>query len=125
VVLFGVDKTTSRELIEAADEFISIENLFGITPSPKIDIGLLYDEQDPLEWFIMKIEELQKSHAFLGLGFLNKKIMPDRVDLITKSIEAGILVKYKVDNPSNPSFPTSACKLNEEHPLVKKLLKKT
>lgn len=125
VVLFGVEKTTSKELIDAADEFISIENLFGITPSPRIDIGLLHEEEErSLEWLIIKIEELQKSHAFLGLNLLSKKIMPDKMDLITKAIETGILIKYKVDNPEKQGFPTSACKLNEENPLVKKILKK-
>lgn len=126
VILLGVEITTSKDLIESADEFIPIEKLYGITPSPKIDIGLLHEEEEAsLEWLIIKIEEMQKSQSFLGLNFLTKKIMPEKLDLISKAIETGILIKYKVDNPAKEGFPTSACKLNEEHPLVKKFLKKT
>lgn len=125
VVLFGVDKTTSRELIEAADEFVTIENLFGITPSPKIDTGLLHEEEEvSFDWLISKIDELQKVHSFLGLNFITKKVMPDKKNLIAKAIDEGILIKYSIENPSKPEFPTSACKLNEENPLVKKFLKK-
>jgi len=44
--------------------------------------------------------------------------------MITISIDREILVKYKVDNPEKKEFPTSACKLNPDHPFVKKFSKK-
>ena len=129
VIIFGVEKTTSKELKETADTFMSIEGLYGITPSPMVDIeavdftGELSEEI--WESFIKKVDELQKSHPFLGLNYLSKELMSGKKDMIAKSLDKEILVKYKVDNPRKPEFPTSACKLNEENPLVKKFLKKT
>jgi hypothetical protein len=50
--------------------------------------------------------------------------MPGKINLIAKAIDDGFLIKYSIENPNKPGFPTSACKLNEENPLVKKFLKK-
>jgi len=129
VIIFGVEKTTSKELKETADTFMSIESLYGITPSPMADIKAanLAEELSEETWesFIKKVDELQKSLPFLGLNYLINELMPGKKELIVKSLDKGILVKYKVENPCKPEFQTSACRLNEENPFVKKILKKT
>lgn len=125
VIIFGVEKTTSHELVDSSDEFITIEKLFGITPSPKAGAELLHEEEEiDFDALIGKIDELQKCHSYLGLKFLDQKLLPGQADLITKAIDMGILIKYRMPNPGNPSgFQTSACKLNEENPEVKRVLK--
>ena len=72
VILIGVEKTTSKDLIDSADEFISIEKLFGITPSSRVEARSLdMEAEGSWEWFIRRIEELQESHSFLGLKYRN------------------------------------------------------
>lgn len=128
VIIIGVEKTTSKELIDTADTFMSIESLYGITPSPMIDTEGLDSagelSEETWESFIKKVDELQKSLPFLGLNYLIKELMCGKKDIVSKSLDKGILIKYKVENPHKPEFQTSACKLNEENPLVKKFLKK-
>lgn len=126
VVLIGVEKTTSRELRESADSFISIENLFGINPSQK-DVAERpsdFDKEETWEWFVNRIEELEKSHSFLGLKYLTQTLLPDKKTMVAVAIERGILSTYKVDNPAKKEFPTTACRLNHDDPVVKKSLKK-
>ena len=75
--------------------------------------------------FIRLIDELEGKHRFLSVKWLNQtKLAEDPAlrESLQVAIEEGIVELYSVDNPKNPEFPTTACKLARENPVVKKVV---
>ncbi len=126
VHVIGVSRTTSNDLMMFADDFTQIEGMLGISPvravavehTPRLELGML----------IQRLDTLEKGNLpFVGLKMLINKLltgMGDPQALINQSIGEEIIVTYSVPNPYKPEFPTTACKLNREHPLVAGTLSK-
>lgn len=75
--------------------------------------------------FIRRIRDFEAGHRFLSVKWLretkfaNEREMQDTLQI---AIDREMLVTYYVDNPKNPVFPTLACRLNREHPVVRETL---
>lgn len=75
--------------------------------------------------FIRRIRDFEVSHRFLSVKWLretkfaNEREMQETLQI---AINMEMLLTYYVDNPKNPLFPTLACKLNWEHPVVREIL---
>jgi hypothetical protein len=75
--------------------------------------------------FLRRIRDLEKNHPFLSVKWLDQKRFAERPEdqpTLQIAIKKGILITYSLPNPTNPGFPTLACRLNREHPLVTRVL---
>jgi hypothetical protein len=75
--------------------------------------------------FIRRIRDLQAGNRFLSVKHLRETVFkgePDSQEALQIAIDRKMLSTYYQDNPKNPQFPTLACKLNSEHPLVREIL---
>jgi hypothetical protein len=78
---------------------------------------------DTMPELIRLVHNLENSRMkFVGLKFLRDKHGIPQT-LISEAISVGILQTYKVDNPTNPDRPVTACRLVKEHRAVKEILK--
>lgn len=71
--------------------------------------------------FIRRMAELEKSHNFLSVKWLHQdKFLddPPMRECLQTAIDEGVVKTYPVDNPKNPGFPVTACKLDRDNPLV-------
>jgi hypothetical protein len=78
------------------------------------------DEMDEL---IRVVKSTEPRFQWLALSHLRDRLLRrgdvgDRMALINRAIEDGVLLVEKVPNPRNASFPTSAARLNKRHPRV-------
>lgn len=75
--------------------------------------------------FVRRIRDLQAHNRFLSVRMLREKAFgdePESQEALQVAIDRKMLSTYYVDNPKNPQFPTLACRLNAEHPVVKEIL---
>jgi hypothetical protein len=75
--------------------------------------------------FVRRINQLESQHRFLSVKWLNEKKFADDPALqeaLQIAIKNGILELYSIDNPNNPDFKTSVCRLIRGHPTVRKIL---
>ncbi len=123
VVVFGVSRTTSNDLVMFADSFTQIEGLLGIAPvkAAPTQTGTRTD----MSMLIQRLETLEQGNLpFVGLKMLINRLLTgigDPQALINQAIGEEIVSTYSVPNPYKPEFPTTACRLNREHPLVQKV----
>lgn len=74
---------------------------------------------------IRTLAHLEEKLPFVSVKYLRQKVFASGPDLQRNfqfAIDSGILKTYAVENPSNRAHPTTACKLNRDHPLVKLVL---
>ena len=127
VFVCAVKADTSQDLQEAADEFLALEDLFGVVAIPKLSL------LEGVDWeaFVGQLSSLESALPFVGLKYYRNKILsesivgdqPDaEVKCINEAIAQGIIEVYKVDNPELPQFQTSAIRLKRESPIVKLIL---
>lgn len=118
VHVVAVEKTMSKDVMSFANQFTTIEALLGMLPPAAYD----------MEMMIRKLDSAEGGKPFVGLKyFLRTLAGSDIVDrktyeLVNQAIAEGIIHTYKVPNPKDEMFPTTACKLNREHELVKRVL---
>jgi hypothetical protein len=75
--------------------------------------------------FVRRINELENEHKFLSVKWLNETKFatePAMQEALQIAIKDRILELYSLENPKNPSFLTTACKLAKQHPIIKKVL---
>jgi len=109
-------------------EFLPIRNLDTTKPtettpaeSKPIPGSISYD------WlpFIRRIRDLRAEHRFLSVKMLREKAFgnePESQEALQIAIDREMLSTYYIDNPKNPQFPTLACELNSEHPIVREII---
>lgn len=118
VHVVAVEKTMSKDVMSFANYFTTIEALLGILPPA------MYD----MEMMIRRLETAEFGKPFVGLKyFLRVLAGSDIVDrktyeLVNQAISEGVIETYKVPNPKDELFPTTACRLNREHELVKRVI---
>ncbi len=74
-----------------------------------------------VNWII----EHESKYSFLSVKFLREKVFgrdPVVQEALQFAIENGVLETYDQPNPKNPSWPTKACRLKRNHPLVQGIL---
>jgi hypothetical protein len=113
---------------QMSSEFSPIGNLDTIrssvtipTTSKPIPGSISYD------WvpFIRRIRDLQAGNRFLSVKHLRETVFknePDSQEALQVAIDKEMLSTYYHDNPKNPQFPTLACKLNSEHPVIREII---
>jgi hypothetical protein len=70
----------------------------------------------------------ENKYSFLSVKFLREKVFgrdPVVQEALQFAIENGVLDTYDQPNPKNPSWPTKACRLKKEHPIVQGILGET
>lgn len=132
VIICGVTGTISREMISIAEPFIPIERLLKLEDAPGVIV-----RREPISYnwvpFITALSKAEGILPFVGFKlFKNDWLTPsmgpvesfeDRSKLMNEAVTLGIAEVYKVDDPEYP-HPTSAIRLNREHPLVKEAFNK-
>jgi hypothetical protein len=74
--------------------------------------------------FIRRIHQLASENKFLSVKWLDQTKFADAPvarEELQIAIKDGILERYTIENTRNPSYPTRACKLNRQHPAVKRV----
>ena len=69
--------------------------------------------------------ENKKNFKFFGVKHLRETVFvsdPVAQDALQYAIDRGLVELYKVPNPKRPAFPTTALRLNLNHPLVQQIL---
>ena len=75
--------------------------------------------------FIRRIRDMETHNRFLSVRMLREKAFPgdpSTQEALQIAIDKGLLSTYYVDNPKKPRFPTKACKLNRDDPVVRTVL---
>jgi len=70
----------------------------------------------------------QSEYAFFSVKVLRERVFArDRAvqEALQFAIDEGILETYDQPNPKNPAWPTKACRLKREHPVVREILGET
>lgn len=135
------EKSKAREAIYAQiDSFLgTLKEQIGVEFSPIRDLNSIKSvettptESGPIpgsisyDWipFVRRIRDLQAANRFLSVRMLREKVFgdePDSQEALQIAIDRKMLSTYYVDNPKNPQFPTLACELNSEHPVVKEII---
>ncbi|MBT9135378.1 MAG: hypothetical protein DDT34_00429 [Firmicutes bacterium] len=96
--------------IDYENVYWSTKNSYGFTP----ETGRLVDGLE------------RSCMLFVGLKLLTNRVLGSLADpqkVVSRAINDGILETYKVPNPVNADFPTTACRLNREHPFVQEILR--
>jgi len=135
VIAVGPRPGTSAELRRSVDRFVAFDSLKGTTrtapaePAPEGAKDLVDFESYDWGRFLRLIDELESRLNFVGLKYLNHKVLnrencgfDDRARkqaLINHAIDEGILEVYRIDNIESGADPVSACRLGREHELVK------
>ncbi|ADG07644.1 hypothetical protein Btus_3020 [Kyrpidia tusciae DSM 2912] len=125
--LCGFQSYTHRALREWAETFTALDHREEITRDRIREAGPQISEGD-LEQVIHVLAGMQERLPFVGFGLLQRELTrryPYRFgfeDILNAAKNEGILEVYKVPNPNNPDFPTTAVRLNREHPLVRETL---
>lgn len=123
VFIVGVDRTTSKDLKQFADGYSTVESILSIDAETTVGGALVTPD---IAYLIRKIDCMEQSRmAFVGLRLVTTRILSNLADpqgLVSRAINDGILETYKVPNPMNTDFPTTACRLNREHPFVQEIL---
>ena len=74
------------------------------------------------------IVENEGKFRFFSVKFLREKVFksdPAVQEALQFAIDQGILETYELKNPANPSWPTTACRLNRSHPVIRDILGET
>lgn len=118
VHVVAVEKTMSKDVMSFVNQFTTVEQLMGILPPA------LYD----MEMMIRRLDTVEYGKPFVGLKYflrvLSGSDIVDRktYELVNQAIAEGIIETYKVPNPKDALFPTTACRLARDHEIVKKVL---
>ena len=118
VHVVAVEKTMSKDVMSFVNQFTTVEALLGILPPA------MYD----MEMMIRRLDAAEYGKPFVGLKyFLRVLAGSDIVDrktyeLVNQAISDGTIETYKVPNPKDELFPTTACRLNRGHELVRRVL---
>jgi hypothetical protein len=130
IVVTGVRSDTGRELMRGADRFLPLEEVMGIRPSRPSE-PVIWEGYD---WtgFVRLIRDLDRKLNFVGLRYVATKVLNphncglsdrgQKQELLNRAIDSEIIIPYQVENIEEGGEPVSACRLNEEHPLVQELL---
>lgn len=127
LIVCALTNSASPEIITISNPFVSIESLLNIT----VTTSTLISPKPKYNWeeFINLLAKAEKTLPFVALklfrdqwlSFENPKL---RGRIVNEAIDEGIAKTFNQPNPKNPSFPTTAIKLNRSHQLVKEILEK-
>jgi hypothetical protein len=132
IVVCAIRSDTGRELIRGSDKFVPLEELLGIRTGRQSQ-PVLWDDYD---WtgFIRLIRDLDRKLNFVGLRYVATKVLnphncglsdrSQKQELLNRAIDTGIIDPYQVENIEEGGEPVSACRLNEENPLVVETLRR-
>jgi hypothetical protein len=118
--VLGPQRTAEAEAIQKGIQEV-VSNAF---TAVKAQVGPTSIEYD---WgpFVRRIDELERSHKFLGVGLLHKQVFgsePDMKEALQFALKNGILEKEFVPNLPGQDRPVRACKLNRLNEIVLKAL---
>lgn len=121
VHVVAVEKTMSKDVQSFANYFTTTEVLLGIAPPQMHDMELM----------IRRLDSAEYGKPFVGLKYFLRILSGSEIvdrktyELVNQAISEGIIETYKVPNPKDELFPTTACRLNREHEAVRRLLSTT
>jgi len=75
--------------------------------------------------FVRRIRALEKGNKFLSVKWLRETKFADDTkaqEELQTAIDRNMLEIYFIENPRNPKYPVSCCRLNKEHPTVRQIL---
>lgn len=138
VVLFGFEKNTA-ELARAVCVFSPLDEFVETDPNGDHETPPFAEEGEPaladkFDWepFIQLMNRLEQHLPFVSLKYLKNNVLntmhgcsnsqESKAGLIRDAIRMKFLETYKIPNPRNPNFPTTACRLNRRHPDVRSSL---
>jgi hypothetical protein len=75
---------------------------------------------------VRRVHGLEAQNRFISLKWLNETKFgadPAMRETLQAAIKNRIVELYQIDNPKNPVFPTTACRLAVTHPTVVRVLR--
>jgi hypothetical protein len=81
-----------------------------------------------LPTLIKWIVKHESKYNFFSIKFLREKVFardPVLQEALQFAIDNGVLETYDQPNPKNPAWPTKACRLKRDHPVVQGILGET
>lgn len=80
------------------------------------------------DWYKLftALDMQERNNSYVGTKRFMEKVLAgnrENVDALQFAMDNNIIIRYKVPNPKDPVFPTSAIKRNKGHPLVNQYLK--
>lgn len=118
VHVVAVEKTMSKDVMSFVNYFTTIETLLGIVPPAMHD----------MEMMIRRLDSAEYGKPFVGLKYFLRVLAGSEIvdrktyELVNQAISDGVIETYKVPNPKDELFPTTACRLNRSHELVRRVL---
>lgn len=100
-------------LLLVAMNFVS---RFFLERQVKYEIRFVPGTANLLKWMINN----EKEFKFFSAKFLREKVFKndkETLGALQFAIDSGLLETYKVHNPKNPNFPTTAVRINRDHPM--------
>jgi hypothetical protein len=140
IVLMGFEQYVRAELTAAVKSFEPLDDFFqpgqfvGSDTPPSPDDYAAEGRTDQFDWepFIALLARLEQSLPFIALKYLKNQVLTpahgcdntqeSKARLIRDAIRLRLIETRKIPNPHNPSFATTACRLNRTHALVKRAL---
>ena len=126
----AVGLSTARELFTLSDGVFPLEVRLGLTQKAT-QLPLTPPE---VEWriFVLRLSSLESKLPYVVRNYLRDRILEPSMDcgetleererFLNKAVEDGIVVEYELENPKLPGRTVTACRLNRENDLVKRIL---
>lgn len=140
VIVFGCEDTTSADLSETATRFIPLDDSITAEPVNREDTPPSPEDMDfnhpttGFDWnpFLLLMDRLEQHLPFVSLKYLKNQVLTpvhgcdnsqeSKASLIREAIRMKFIETYKIPNPKNPNFATTACRLNRKNQTVRRIV---
>ncbi len=129
VILAAFERSISEEVAEIAGvETVYLENILG---TPK---SVAPSAERRVDWapFIRLLLSLELRYGYVGYRGLKEKLDAsvgcggsenEKRHFMDMATQQEIITLEKMNNPKNPEFPLTVCRLNRRHPIVQSILR--
>jgi len=139
VIIIGCQDTTSPGLIESATRFEPLDDSIQVEKQAQRDTPPSPEDLEArvgsgFDWtpFLLLMDRLEQHLPFVSLKYLKNQVLTpvhgcdntqeSKASLIREAIRLRYIETYKIPNPRNPNFATTACRLNHKNPAVRRAL---
>jgi len=140
VIVIGCEETTSTDLTESASRFEPLNDQIEAEPVSHEDTPPSPEDLDfqhpaaGFDWspFLLLMDRLEQHLPFVSLKYLKNQVLTpvhgcdntqeSKAGLIREAIRMKYIETYKIPNPKNPNFATTACRLNRKNQNVRRIV---
>lgn len=138
VIVMGCEDTTNSDLRQSATSFVALDRDIEVEPINRVDTPPSPEDLDfpsgGFDWnpFLLLMDRLEQHLPFVSLKYLKNQVLTpvhgcdntqeSKASLIREAIRLKYIETYKIPNPKNPNFATTACRLNRKNQTVRRIL---